>query len=256
MTAEESRIAAGRLPPRVREFLSRRIHRGWEWIVALGAVGPDDPHGQRFRSMGPRSMIAFPPGGVFGHRWITIGTDTLIGPQVSMSVGFWNEERDPDAPVVIRIGARVNIGRLSSLVGRVGIEIGDDTTFGPNVYVTDHNHSYDDPEVPVSHQWPRSAAVRIGSGCWIGTGAIVLPGTTIGDHVTVAGGSVVRGDIPDRCVVAGVPATIVRRWTDDGWDPPLDERDDHVPAEWVDSPVGHAQQAPPSPRASHPGNDL
>ena len=67
-------------------------------------------------------------------------------------------------------------------------------------------------------------AVTIGAGSWIGTGALILPGTTIGEHVTVAGGSVVRGDIPARSVVAGVPARVVRRWSDGAWDPPLPER--------------------------------
>jgi acetyltransferase-like isoleucine patch superfamily enzyme len=62
------------------------------------------------------------------------------------------------------------------------------------------------------------AAVRIGSGSWLGANAVILPGTTIGEHVVVAAGAVVRGDIPDHCVVAGVPAKIVRRFVDgEGW---------------------------------------
>jgi acetyltransferase-like isoleucine patch superfamily enzyme len=61
--------------------------------------------------------------------------------------------------------------------------------------------------------------VSIGAGSWLGAGAIVLPGSQIGRNVVIAAGSVVRGDIPDRCVVAGVPARIVRQHTEAGWGP-------------------------------------
>ena len=60
--------------------------------------------------------------------------------------------------------------------------------------------------------------VRIGSGSWLGHGVIVLPGVTIGEHVTVAAGSVVTRDLPDRSVAAGSPARVVRRYIDGvGW---------------------------------------
>lgn len=222
----------GELSPRVRNAAAAVIHRSWEWICAVGATGPDDRHGRRFRSMGERSMLAFPPGQLFNQHWIAIGSHTLVGPHVSMSVGFWNEELDPDAPPVIRIGDRCTVGRGTSLVGRVGITIGDDVTIAPNVYVTDHNHAYEDVDVPIKQQWPHSAPVSVGSGSWLGVGAVVLPGTSIGEHVTVAAGSVVRGDIPDRCVVAGVPGRVVRRWVDDDWDPPVERRQGAVPDEW------------------------
>lgn len=177
-------------------------------------------------------MIAFPPGAVFNERWISIGSHTLIGPSVSMSVGMWNEDMDLDTPTVISIGDRCNIGRRCSLIARVGITIGDDVTVAPDVYITDHNHAYDDVTVPISSQWPHESPVTIGRGSWLGAGAVVLPGTTIGENVTVAGGSVVRGEIPDRCVVAGVPGQVVRRWVDGAWDPPLPDRPNEPPDDW------------------------
>jgi acetyltransferase-like isoleucine patch superfamily enzyme len=61
----------------------------------------------------------------------------------------------------------------------------------------------------------------------LGANVVVLPGAQIGEHVVVAAGAVVRGTIPDRCVVAGVPARIIRRWVDgQGW---LDEKDAVIP---------------------------
>ena len=100
------------------------------------------------------------------------------------------------------------IGRGSHIIAHHSIVIGDDVFTGPYVYITDQNHGYTDPDVPIGRQWPSNTAVSIGPGTWLGAGAIVLPGAQIGRNVVVAAGSVVRGMVPDRCVIAGVP----RRW--------------------------------------------
>jgi acetyltransferase-like isoleucine patch superfamily enzyme len=119
---------------------------------------------------------------------------------------------------VLRIGDRCVIGRASHIVAHYSIDIGDDVYTGPNVYITDQNHSYTDPDMPIGRQWPSNVAVSIGAGTWLGAGAIVLPGACIGRNVVVAAGSVVRGAVPDRCVVAGVPAKVVREYVaGDGW---------------------------------------
>ena len=86
------------------------------------------------------------------------------------------------------------------------------------MYITDQNHGYENIDEPIGRQLWKNAPVRIGAGCWLGHGSIILPGTTIGRHVVVAAGSVVRGEIPEYCVVAGAPARIVRRYEPDrGW---------------------------------------
>jgi len=88
--------------------------------------------------------------------------------------------------------------------------------------LTDQNHGYSDPDIPIGRQFPVNDSVSIGPGSWLGAGAIVLPGARLGRNVVVAAGSVVRGEVPDRCVVAGVPARVVRSYAAaDGWLPPL-----------------------------------
>ena len=160
-------------------------------------------------------MIAFPPGQLFNEHWIEIGDHTLDRP-ARVDVGG-HVERGPrprprrrssaSATAATSVGAaRWSAGSAST--------IGDDVTIAPDLYVTDHNHAYDDVDVPIARQWPHEPPVSIGSGSWIGAGVVILPGTTIGEHVTVAAGSVVRGDIPDRSVVAGVPGRVVRRCVD------------------------------------------
>jgi acetyltransferase-like isoleucine patch superfamily enzyme len=58
----------------------------------------------------------------------------------------------------------------------------------------------------------KNEPVSVGSGSWLGHGAIVLPGSRIGEHVVVAAGAVVTGiEVPSFSVVAGVPARVVRR---------------------------------------------
>jgi len=209
-----------RTSTRTRRVAAAFVHRAWALVAAAGAVSPDDAAGRRYRSLGPRSCIAFPPGAVFGEHWISIGEDTLIGPNVSLSVGMApGEPIDPDLDPILRIGARCVIGRGSSIIARFDLEIGDDVYTGPNVYITDHNHRYDDVNEPIGRQWPSVDPVRIGAGSWLGTGVVVLPGTVIGRHVTVGAGSTVRGVIPDHSVVVGSPARVVRRYVDGEWRP-------------------------------------
>jgi acetyltransferase-like isoleucine patch superfamily enzyme len=209
------------------------VQRAWQTIIALGTVGPEDARGRCYAGFGDHSAISFPPGSVFGERWIRIGADTLIGPNVSMAAGMADDGALAPAAEVIVIGDRVNIGRGSSIVGMARIEIGDDVTTGPNVYITDHNHTYADRDVPVARQWPSDDPVHIGPGCWLGAGAVVLPGTTLGCNVVVAANAVVRGDIPDYAVVAGSPARIVRQWIEgEGWCPPLRDVTVRPPEGW------------------------
>src|SRR5438034_11750038 len=126
-----------------------------------------------------------------------------------MSVGLLPGQ-DLGSDPVLRIGDRCVIGGGSHIVAHQSLEIGDDVWTGPYVYITDQNHGYADPDVPIGRQMPSNAAVRIGSGSWLGAGAVVLPGACIGRNVVIAAGSVVRGTVPDRCVGAGGPARAVR----------------------------------------------
>jgi acetyltransferase-like isoleucine patch superfamily enzyme len=203
--------------PRRRRWTSTAINAGWNWLARHGAVGPDDRLGASFGSFGAGSCLAFPPGAVFGQRWIAIGRDTLVGPHVSISAGMVPGQTMVTDPVV-RIGDRCMIGRGSHIVGHYEVDIGDDVHTGPYVYITDQNHGYEDPDDVVHVQWPSDVPVRIGTGSWLGTGVVILPGTVLGRNVVVGAGAVVRGTFPDHCVIAGVPARVVRRYVPgSGW---------------------------------------
>lgn len=88
------------------------------------------------------------------------------------------------------------------------VYIGDYCMIGPNTMITTVNH-------PLSPKGRRNhigkgTPVRIGNDVWIGGNCTILPGVTIGNNVVVAAGAVVTKDVPDNCVVGGVPAKIIK----------------------------------------------
>jgi acetyltransferase-like isoleucine patch superfamily enzyme len=203
------------------------VHRIWQAAQRAGTITADTPAGRAFASFGPGSVIGFPTGALYGQDSIAIGADTMIAAHVSLSAGMVPGQ-DLGDQLVLRIGDRCVIGRGSHIVAHHSIVIGDDVFTGPYVYITDQNHGYADPDVPIGRQWPSNTAVSIGAGSWLGAGVIVLPGACVGRNVVVAAGSVVRGQVPDRCVIAGVPARVVREYvTGDGWSRPLPTSGDH-----------------------------
>lgn len=197
---------------RLRGELVRRIFRR---VTRWGTLYSGDPETKMFAKIGEGTFFGFPQGVIYGQRWMHIGEHTIIGPGANLTVGMHPDQEMVSNPT-LAIGSRCLIGRSCSLIAHYQITVEDDVFFGPDVYVTDQNHTYSDPEVPIGKQWPNEQPVRIGAGSWIGTGAIILPGSDIGRHVVIGAGSVVRGVIPDHSVAVGVPVKVVRRLDDDG----------------------------------------
>jgi serine acetyltransferase len=205
------------LPGPLRRFLASKLHQAHEVAAELGAIGPDDPVAKKFKYFGQGAALLYPQGVHYNEHYISIDDGTMIGPNVCVTVGMAPGQIMPTDPV-ISIGKRCIIGRGSHIVGHWSIEIGDDIQTGPYVYITDQNHVYENPDEPIGRQWPVEAAVKIGTGSWLGANVVILPGTTIGEHVVVGGGSVVHGTFPDRCVIAGVPAKIIKQYVEgEGW---------------------------------------
>lgn len=106
---------------------------------------------------------------------------------------------------VIRIGNRNYFNRDVMLDDNQLISIGNDNMFGPGVYVTDSNHGMRSGsgiiDAPIE-----TAAVQIGSDCWIGAKAIILSGVRVEDHAVIGAGAVVTKSVEAWTIVAGVPA--------------------------------------------------
>lgn len=106
----------------------------------------------------------------------------------------------------ITIGRGVFINAGCKFQDQGGITIGDGALIGHNVVLATLNH---DPS-PARRSTMHPAAIVIGNRVWIGAGATVLPGVTIGDGAIVAAGAVVTKDVPANTVVGGVPARFMK----------------------------------------------
>ena len=95
-----------------------------------------------------------------------------------------------------------------TLVDDTHIFVGDCTMIGPNVTVCTAGH----PILPELREqgYQYNAPVTIGKNCWIGAGAVILPGVTIGDNTVIGAGSVVTRDIPENVVAVGNPCRVLR----------------------------------------------
>lgn len=202
-----ARLVAGLL--RDRPTSTDVVLAGHEYLARKAAIHAGTRRADRFSGFGEGSLICFPPTALYGEAGIRIGADTLVGPHVSLSAGIRPDQR-LISDRIVDIGDRCLIGRNSSIVGHLSIEIADDVFFAPNVYVTDQNHGVDQLDLPIGRQAEPEAPVIIGPGSWLGTNVVVLPGVTIGTHVAVGAGSIVTTDLPDHSIAVGVPARVIR----------------------------------------------
>lgn len=92
-------------------------------------------------------------------------------------------------------------------------KLGGGTLVASDVLIASENHSID----PLADKYYKdqelvSKAVTIGSGCWIGEKAVILPGVTIGDKCVIGAGSIVTKDVPDFCMAVGNPAKVIKKF--------------------------------------------
>ncbi|KAM0364543.1 hypothetical protein ACHAO7_004517, partial [Fusarium culmorum] len=110
----------------------------------------------------------------------------------------------------ITIGHQVAIGRNCTINDVCEVKVGDNCVIGPNVSIFTAGLPVD-PKKRQGSQGPQvGKPVVIEQDCWIGGGAIILPGNTIGKGSTVGAGSIVTKDVPPFTVVAGNPARVLR----------------------------------------------
>jgi maltose O-acetyltransferase len=108
----------------------------------------------------------------------------------------------------IRLGSKVFFNFNCVVLDVMEIAIGSNVLFGPCVQVYTATHPI---EAEVRRKWLEFAKpVTIGSDVWIGGGAIICPGVTIGDRTVIGAGSVVTRNMPDHVLAAGNPCRIIR----------------------------------------------
>lgn len=130
----------------------------------------------------------------------------------------------------IHLGDDVYVGGFSQIHAMFTLEIGDGAVLSEHVYVSDTAHGLNPQAGPIMAQPLESKGpVRIGRHVFIGFGASVLPGVTLGDHCVVGARSVVTRSFPAYSMVAGQPARLVKVF-------------DHGRGQWVPAPVAVALQ--------------
>ena len=108
----------------------------------------------------------------------------------------------------VHLGQHVYFNFGATLVDDTHIYIGSNTMLGPNVIIATAGHPIWPQLREQAYQY--NMPVHIGKNCWIGAGAIILPGITVGDHVVIGAGSVVTKNLPSNVVAVGNPCKILR----------------------------------------------
>lgn len=108
-------------------------------------------------------------------------------------------ELAPNGKLTIGKGVTFNYDCSISCLERV--EIKNNTIFGENVKLYDHNHRFNDPTKPISKQGYSTGEIKIGSNCWIGSNVVILKNVTIGNNVVIGANSTIKESVPDNTIV-------------------------------------------------------
>jgi len=139
---------------------------------------------------------------LLGH----IGSDVIIEPPLRVDYG-----------INISIGDRSYMNFGCVILDCAKVDIGENVLFGPNVQLYSATHPTD-PQLRLEGK-EYALPIRIGNNVWIGGGAIILPGVTIGDHTTIGAGSVVTKSIPPCVVAVGNPCRVIKHVAPPGFSP-------------------------------------
>lgn len=160
----------------------------------------------RFRRFGARSVVE-------PLCALNFPSAVEVGEGVHLREHAWlnclpREDGEPS----LTIGDRCYLGRFLHINAFRSVTIEADVMVADRVYIADTDHFYKDPAVPIIHQGDEiKGPVLLKRGCWIGTGAVILPGVTVGRNAIVGPNSVLHKDVPDYGLAFGNPAKVSLR---------------------------------------------
>jgi acetyltransferase-like isoleucine patch superfamily enzyme len=127
------------------------------------------------------------------------------------------EENDNSKKLII--GRNCKLGDNVHIVANEKVMIGDNCLMASKIFISDTSHGdYSDtadaasPDIPPDERMFHTKPVVIGDYVWIGENVCILLGVKIGDGCVIGANSVVNRDIPDKCVAAGSPARVIKKW--------------------------------------------
>lgn len=152
-----------------------------------------------FGGVGPLSYIASP-------NYILGKSKLFIGERVRILYNFRCEIVGAGS---VRIGDNTSIGHNCHISACESLTIGKSVTISSNVFVGSLEHCFDRCDVHVMDQSVKCYKTSIGDYSFVGTGAVLLAGSSIGKNCVVGANSVVKGCFPDFSIIAGVPAKAI-----------------------------------------------
>lgn len=161
-----------------------------------------------FADFGFRSRL-INPDLITGPKAIFIGKKVYIRKSARLEAVGQSNGRTPR----IKIGDNTSIHLYFHCGAVESVTIGKDVLIASRVYISDHDHVFDDPDKPA--RWSEqlvSKPIIIEDGVWLGEGVVVLKGVTIGRRAVIGANSVVTRDIPPFSVAAGNPAKVIRKF--------------------------------------------
>lgn len=132
---------------------------------------------------------------------ITIGNSVFLGRQTIVTT--------KDGDIVLEDG--VNVSAFCYIFSASRVRCGRNTLIAAYTYLVGGGHELDRTDVPIIEQARPSRGIAIGPNCWLGSGVTVLDGVAVGQDAVIGANSVVTKDVGDFVVVAGSPATTIRR---------------------------------------------
>jgi acetyltransferase-like isoleucine patch superfamily enzyme len=145
-----------------------------------------------------------------------------IGPQVLLEPDVWIT-----APgrAQVHVGEGTFLNRGVMLAAMTRVQIGAHCMFANGGFITDADHRFDDPELPVPWQgFTTKGPTIIGDNVWCGANVVITSGVTIGERCVIGAGSVVTRSLPAFTIAAGAPAKALRTITYEGTPSPPAEQ--------------------------------
>ena len=137
-----------------------------------------------------------------------------IGPNAQLRVGRWawigHGSKIRAHEGTVSIGAKTVMGQECTISAYQHVSIGRECIIADRVMLIDFDHGAVEVDRPIREQGIYKRDVRVGHNVWIGYGACVLRGVSVGDNSILGTSSVVTKDVPENAVVAGAPARVIR----------------------------------------------
>ena len=149
-----------------------------------------------------------------GLCFVCPGVKFEIGPEATVRLGRWSwighgcKIRVHEGEV--EIGAKTVVGQECTISAFQHVSIGRECIIADRVMLIDFDHGVVEADRPVRLQGIYKRDVRVGNNVWVGYGACILRGVTVGDNAIIGTSAVVTKDVPANAVVAGVPARVIR----------------------------------------------